>query len=548
MILLSALLLMHLGLESSALAKTANVEWTAIAGAVVYELELVHEGDTPKTHRISKTEWKGDLPAGLYRYRVRGVDRFKRPGKWSLPQPLVLMPSQGVELESPPKGTAVQYFGNIPTVPLKWKTLDGVERYRVQVFKNGGVVLDQKVKGNSAHFTGQADGDYRWKVSGCFEAGPRHWETEASSEWAFEQKKKSLIARVVKYPRGTVPTPKSKKLKVQWTAVEGATLYELKVWKVTSKGPVGVSRELAALNDPAVKTYHSPATSLVIPVQGDGPYRLQIRALAAAEAPANPGAALPPPVEGPTSVENFALSQHALYSEGSGYVALSAISAPYVYNIVNSSGTPEIPPKAFALVGRLSGEYWFSSMWGMGAAAELSFFSIQGRAFLGKGFELNGKARINFGKDKWGWIIQPKVGVEMRDMFAVDEAVITDPTAAEVRYTFFGPAVGFDIRKQIFEKFSLSAKFNYFIPVIAFSSNPAEVGPVTITSDASYSNVSFGLQAAYWLGGNFGIAAGALAEFRSISVDVPTRSPGVTEQISMPGVFFFGSVIYSFGR
>ncbi len=530
---------------SQAWAKPASIEWGDIPGAAAYEVEVSQEGTGPKIHRVSKTEWKGDLSPGLYHYRIRGVDRFKRPGQWSAKLPLVLMPPRAVELDSPPRGAEVGYFGAQPLLSLKWKPQEGVQRYRVQLWKDGRILKDEKVAGMELKLAGLPDGEFKWKVSGWLEDSQRapasgrskHWETESSAEWTFEQKKKQLAAPEVKFPKGLVPTPKNNKLQVQWSTVEGATEYEVKIWKVTERNANKNGRELAQANDLSVKTYRVKQTEMVAPVQGDGAYRVQVRALASMNLPA---------VEGPPVVQNFALSQHALYSEGSGYVALSTILAPYTYRYASPINGGTASASALSMVGRISGEYWFSSMWGMGGAAELLFFRINPRSFLGKVFELNGKMRINFGKDKWGWILQPRVGLEMRDYFAVSPTDLSNPSSADNRTSIFGPSLGFDIRKQIWEKFSLSLKVNYFIPLVVVET--ISTTPLNTFHAASFRNVSLGLQGAYWLGGNFGLAAGAIMELRSLGASVASSPGGSPEQIYMDGVFFFGSLIYSFGR
>ncbi len=522
---------------SSAFAKNAKLEWTEIVGAEGYEIEFVPEKGVKQTHRAKSASWKGDLPEGLYRYRIRGADRFKRPGTWSDALTLLLMPAP-VDLDSPSSGTQLAYFGGSPQIILKWKPRDGVHVYRVRVWQGAQLVRDQKVASTSLALDGMKDGAFRWQVTGWFEARPKRWETEEGDVWKFEQTRKKLEAPSLEFPRGLVATPKSGKLKLVWSPVEGASEYEVRLWRTDGRA-VPHAREPATTADRGQLLFRSKERTLVVPVNGDGTYRWQVRALASMQ----PGQ---PEVGGPVAVENFGLSQHALYSEGSGYVALSTMLAPYTYTYVSPSSGGTGSAGALSVVGRLSGEYWFSGLWGMGGAAELNMFRIASRSHLAKVFEINGKMRINLGKDKWGWIIQPKIGLEKRDYFSIGRADIIDPSRPTNYASVVGPAVGFDVRKQIWDRFSLSMKINYFVPLTVIDSVASS--PISVSSNwASVRNVSLGLQGAYWLGGKFAVAAGGYMEFRSLAYTGTFSPAGQPEEVYMDGAFFFASFIYSFG-
>jgi hypothetical protein len=263
----------------------------------------------------------------------------------------------------------------------------------------------------------------------------------------------------------------------------------------------------------------------------DGSYTWRVRALANVDP-----ATQQPDAVGPESSADFKLDPNVGYYEGSGYVALSTMLAPYTYSIVSPS-TTNGSASSSALTFRLSGEYYFRPQWGVGAGAENTLFQINSQNYSRKGFELFLKYRMKWGQGNRAWAFSPKLGVEERDYFEIFRPSLN---LSVVGVNALGPSVGFDLRKQLGDKFSVGAKVAYFIPIALLSSSTIEK-----TGDASYRNISVGLQGLYWLSKHWGAGAGGFYEKRSISYRLNGNSNA--EQVYMDGFYFFGSVLYSFG-
>jgi hypothetical protein len=273
----------------------------------------------------------------------------------------------------------------------------------------------------------------------------------------------------------------------------------------------------------------------IVDVPNDGAYTWRVRALA------NIGDDKVPAAIGPESTSAFNLDKNATFFEGSGYVALSTMFAPYTYSTVSPSSRNGNASSS-SITGRASAEYWFRPQWGMAGAFELTQLQIAGQAFSRKGFELVTKYRVNFGDGKYSWSLSPKLGIEERDYFEIFPSRSSIGTFSS---SVYGLQAGADLRKALTDRFSVGIKFAYFKPLLLSSSGAKE-----LTGDASNRNFSLGAQILYWPGRRWGLGAGAYIERRSISYLLDKPAAGVTaaEQVFTDGTFFFGSLIYSFGR
>ncbi|GEM_PF-6222453 len=87
-------------------ANESFLSWTAVPGAREYQIEIQNESEQLLLERrLSETRLKLDLPPGIYRYRIRVIDRFNRTavGEWrSLTvrrNAQVLLPARALRIE-----------------------------------------------------------------------------------------------------------------------------------------------------------------------------------------------------------------------------------------------------------------------------------------------------------------------------------------------------------------------------------------------------------------------------------------------------------------
>ncbi|MCM2324011.1 MAG: hypothetical protein NDJ90_12195 [Oligoflexia bacterium] len=537
-----SLLVIALLLPASALGKSVRVEWKEIQGAVQYELEVMDgSGKIAAKVNSEKPAWKGDLTAGLYTYRLRGHDWMKRPGKWSLPKPLVVMPP-APELDSPKSGEAFRTFGNFGTVILKWKPVAGIRRFKVEVKSRKSVVFASRVIGDTLVLPKLAPGAYEWSVAPVMEAeagrapaslAGRAWDGAAESRFNFEIERQKLQAPVALSPKGMVRPPQQGRQLFEWKPVDGATSYRVQVFRV-----FGINRGLAPVGPPL--TIDAKESSLAVRIPGEGLYRWKVAALAKPDVVGEPIAV------SREALSDFEVNRNAVFLQGTGYVAGSLMVAPYTYQAISPLAGRQFSAEASALVVRGSGEYWLRSKVGVAAAVENTAFRIDARSYNRAAFEFHGKLRLQIDDRRNGWFFAPKAGVELRDYLHLIWFGTGTTTAMleskATKYRTLGPSLGFDLRKEFSDSWSLGGKFLYFLPLGIYG---GESG-TRLTPDASLRNFSFGLQGLYWIQKEWSLAVGFFLDKRSISFQAPRATK--PEMLYMDGSYFFGSVIYSFGR
>lgn len=534
-------------------AKKAVVEWKAIKGAVEYELEIQNDGKIVATKKSDDLNWKGDLPPGFYLYKIRGYDKVKRPGLWSEARPLILMPEAPVS-QQPPDGQTLSFYSPTASIVLKWEAVKGVSKYNVLVKRGASPVHKGVVPGTSLELKNMVPGEYSWTISAIIEVpaamqsrapasiATKSWESKPGDVEEFTLEKHDLEAPKGVAPSDFMPPPASGKLEFAWKAVDGAEAYEL-----TFGGQKVVTKELKA----------------VLPSKGEGKHVWKVRALAHLDANRSPAAV------GPETTTKFELSRNALFMDGSGYVALSLMGAPTFAEVTATEfGLQSQPVTLLTGTTRLSGEYWLRPNWGIAAGVDYTSVLVQSGPFSRLAGELTGKYRMAFSNQRFGWFLAPKFGLEYREYnyFTPDvetdaagemvfDAVTGQPVINGLNNTqikTIGPSIGFDLRRQFNEKWSLGTKFSYYFPLTASDSG----GSLTKSGSDNYLNLSVGAQGLYWLKPGWGLALGSYYELRRLSfvhrasgasgatADAATSSQATS--VKMDGLYFFTSLIITF--
>jgi hypothetical protein len=538
--------LLTLAFAHSAFAKKVNLEWKEIKGAAEYEIQIQKGEKTVLTKRVNDTSWSGPLEFGVYAYQIRAYDKVKRAGAWSSLKPLVVMPSPP-ELVSPDGGKIV-FYGKDSKALFKWKLVEGATKYLVEVKVDDQSVYNEKVEATSVEIAHLKPGSYKWRVTAIIEAGDRtpasfagkKWQSKPSDTNSFKMVQEKLDAPDLIFPKGDLKPPSNGKLEFKWKPVAGAEAYELRYFPLAS--PVADSGTVVT----------TKGTSLTADFNSEGRYRWQVRALASIDSTTNT-----PDAVGPRSETDFDLDRNADFLQGSGYVAISTMFAPYTYSVSTAQGNQSgetYSGSSYGLTGRLSGEYWIKPQFGVAASYEHTLYEVDGISAGRDDKEIDFKYRVNVSKDKYAWFFSPKMGFLARDygIFLPQSSGGNDGgggssnnsnSVQQLNTTAYGPTLGFDLRKQLFEKFSLGLKFAYFYPISA-SSGGQGIFLSRGHDDGDNRNFGLGLQGIYWVQKHWSLGAGVLIEKRSITVGNGQSYADVT----MDGSYFFGSVIYSFGN
>lgn len=131
-------LLFALTLGVCALGQQAHLEWEALSGAVSYEIEILRPGQATLQQRIDggKSEWSGNLPYGIYSFRLRAIDWAGQKSEWSTAQQFIASPPA-----PEPLGPASQARFAIESltagVLLQWKASPQTRLYRLQIQRDG---------------------------------------------------------------------------------------------------------------------------------------------------------------------------------------------------------------------------------------------------------------------------------------------------------------------------------------------------------------------------------------------------------------------------
>jgi len=496
-------------IATPAFAKDVTLQWDPIDDAVRYGLEIESHSGAQKKRMMNpkKNKWEGDLPFGVYTYRVHAVDRVDRPGEWSDPRPLIVLPNAPRPL-FPEDGADLAILEKTEAKIFKWESVPEAQDYKLVVMKDGAPVLTRTVTGTEANLSELGLGEYTWTVQPIIKApdrapaslSGREWPGQASKPASFEIEYKKLKEPEVISPVGqTMPG----KVRFQWKKVENAKSYEVTLEKEAVDGKTTPP-----------KTFRVTATGLITDVPEMGSYRWKVRAIASVAS-----------FEASTSETTSSFELGPSDPDGKkGYIGFSTLFAPYKYGITSPAGTGSLDSSSMTL--RLTGERWLNRGWGIGGGIQNTFATIQGGSYTWMDLEVFAKYCIQLKGALKGILFLPKAGLEKR------EYLFFTPFGTNKASTM-GPSFGFDLRKQLAERWSAGMKLSYFKPV---SLSGVESG----STISNASNLSVGVQGFYWRSPTWGYGVGLFFDRRSFGYDSPNAGH---QEVNLDSTQFFGSIL-----
>jgi hypothetical protein len=260
----------------SAHARTLALEWQEVEGATKYEVRISDENGTETLHPATKTAFEKKLPPGRYEYSIRSWDRLERPSKWSEPV--------GVEIEPLPPELRFPIEEEIHLGPSKrgieltWDSTEGGDAYEIEIEREEEKLLSKKVAAIHTAFEPTEPGPYQWRVRSVHEKLKADSKSQPLpgpwSEWKlFTVLFPNLPPPVLDPPRSHSNTTEHSEISLSWTAVRGASGYEV-AWGMPS-------RHGARL--PNRKVIQSTDTKILIPYGTRAEF--QVRALASPQFP-----------------------------------------------------------------------------------------------------------------------------------------------------------------------------------------------------------------------------------------------------------------------
>ena len=215
--------------------------WRAARGAVQYEFQVAADpnfesivggsGSRRASYKTKNTFATVDqrLPDGTYYWRVRGIDRRDRAGRWSSVRSLVKSWSTRAQLLGPDPNEPVVY----PTRPLllRWSRVAHAQRYLVTIATDPSLAFAVTSRGEPVDTQANvlslsqtlAPGRYYWGVTPVDARGHRGRPSEVSSfTWTWPTQTTARIADV--NPEERIYEPE-----FSWDPIPGAAEYEVEV-------------------------------------------------------------------------------------------------------------------------------------------------------------------------------------------------------------------------------------------------------------------------------------------------------------------------------
>lgn len=498
--------------------KTITVKWKEVKGAAQYEIVLLR-GEAEVVHRTvpgKDLSLSCFLEPGFYYFHVRGVDRLKRPGKWSRDQAIVVTPQPPKQV-APEENARLTYSDNESRRTASWQESAGAHRYLFEIHQERRKVYAEMVDGTSTRFRELPAGRYQWRVKALVEAsGDITSELEdkvgslansAPSAWrtvVFEGTPGVTVGTnqpLILYPKGPVlPPGKDGTLTLVWQPVEGAVAYEVNIREVATgnRGPAALP--------PFQKTARVDESELTVSLPPQGSFVWSVRALSSIKDKRYLGT---------TSTMEFQLDPNASGPKGSSRTALEVSMAmvPYHLRVYDDTREGQISAAGFYMGGK--GTYWLTGRFGTELEFGESFYSINSQLVDQKSARIAATVRGHLFGDFLGYTVA--LGPGYQDYFSI---VPDSPTGQIERFGLLGPDLFFELRLTLLSKLSTGFQGDYFYPVSAVTVTDGG----TLKGDGRASNYRVSAFLRYSLGPSLGLGLRASYQKKVMSFTSPSQT------------------------
>lgn len=500
-----------------------TLKWDPIKGSTKYEIEILYGSGKVETHEITvgektQTEWKGKLSFGYYRYRIRGWDKFDRPGEWSEPYEAKVAPSspetvkQAQEIRLTPAGA---------TILLQWKPSKGADHYLVKVIDSDGKVDVESTATSEFKLTVKQPGKFTWSVTAQISkfrlpASIGAIESEPSEGGAFS----------VAYPKLEAPqflktivkegNNRTEHIRLAWLPVNEAIAYEVEFEPKEEEG-----------KESSRKSEHFLVKHEVLGVTlPRGEYQVAVRAVASENGEEA--------FRGPQSFQSInweaidGVARRPMHAE----VSLGTSLLPYQYE--DDSGLRNLTAQNEGTAANLDLRLKFNRgpSWGIVFQGTYTGFKIQGEKIselstsLGATYSLVGKTPSDL------WKVSLNSGIKFRQMFDIassGDGNILEPSISTL--SSLGPFVGTGVTRKLTSSIDLGLVAEWYLPIAAVSL------PSGTSSNLSLSNIRTEIDASYWIGRAQTIVLGLTLDHQTMSYHFLSES--TPEQITnvLAGVY-----------
>lgn len=152
--------------------RLTSIEWEPIEGATFYEIELrqtfsINENQIKRNEKTNQSNWKSELPPGIYQLKIRSYDQRKVAGEYSEPIQLI------VQLDKPKlnklKSVIISENQDVEKINLSWSSVPHAKKYKIQIQPVNGKVIQLETTEPEIHIELPVAKKYSWTVQAMTE-------------------------------------------------------------------------------------------------------------------------------------------------------------------------------------------------------------------------------------------------------------------------------------------------------------------------------------------------------------------------------------------
>lgn len=536
MLLRSALLILTALTISTAAEPTAKVrrnvevEWDAVEGATLYEVQIIRKDDPkkkPTRFKLKTPSWSATVRPGDYGMQIRSFDDRGVPGEWSpaseltvkLPSVIPLSPTANEVVNSKEENTRDTAF--------RWEPVPGAIKYKVKARTASGSWSSEKEVTQSLWETSVPVGGFvNWEVVAVDEKGDDgdKWDAPQTFE---------LRGPALKKPE--IEKPMSAYIKeVKWAAPNHARQY---TYDLQYKNPK--TKKWEAVEK---KTDHLTNSLTLDNSRPTGRYRLQVQAKGEHRGN-SPIAKLEFDMMGnfrdPAALEN-AILRESITKPTHFYMIASYLITQVNYQATNNEQLSKGRFDAIGGTGRIGAGYQDpESSWGGFGIVDLGGFTIASKNFTFASVEAHLTRKLEFGQ---GGLLLFGTGIFSKELpYVLGTSVDGFDGVGKVKS--LGPHAGFTYWLPVSARLGLQANARVYYTFMGSAPNGG-----TVQSALSYQG---GLLGSYRLNKSWmGYAGYAYrkdaAQFTAVTGGMSFAQPGEVNQISLTGHYLNLILEYSF--
>ncbi|MCM0604891.1 MAG: hypothetical protein KA715_02250 [Xanthomonadaceae bacterium] len=433
-------------------AKPITIKWSEVKGATQYEVEITQNGKEIILQKLPKTAFETSLDPGAYAYRIRAIDKLRRGGRWSVGKNLIVT-APAPQLESGETPEIIEHKGVFPGVSIKWKNVDFVKLYQIEV-KNkvtGESVYKKEITGTKVKIDQLPVGQFEYSVSSLIEAGykkigskvvkpvslivseNRNSPTVAESK---PKEKPKVEQPIGLEPYGYISMSEDSNIRLAWKNVKGADKYEVSLEPIDGRSIASGTRE---------RTWTVDKNELEVPISKlSHKYRWKVRAIASNGD------------QSATSELEFSpVPDQGVGKVGEGAIQIGANNMQFSGRLegprTNGGGSSTGMGWGF----NVKGEYWLSKNIGVEGFYESLTFNTQNSNFSLNIFGLMAKTRWRFSQSVSAWKFYFKSGFGSGTFFKPNSSLIP----------YYGIVSEIGAIKPLSEDFDLDLGVLYFRPL-----------------------------------------------------------------------------------